>query len=194
MHIAYLQHNFRNNKGFSATVVITIQYIPQGTPSAVVYTVSEADKNLHMKMSHFNLRRPGDKMMYQLMSVIIQLSSCLTHIRRRTTLHTNVNLLPWMLWNPCYLGFDEIHVLRYPWRLLISFCYNECFVFSMLCVYSVYIFCSSPYSMGFCDALLFQSNPLWIWITQIMITPRGQLNAMILMISSELLSMTRIMK
>ena len=23
--------------------------------------------------------------------------------------------------------------------------------------------------MGFCDALLFQSNPLWIWITQIMI-------------------------
>ena len=133
-------------------------------------------------------------MMYQLISVIIQLSSCLTHIRHRTTLHTNVNLLAWMLWNPCYLGFDEIHVLRYPWRLLISCCYNECSVFSMLCVYSVYIFCSSPFSMGFCDALLFQSNPLWIWITQIMITPRGQINAMIYMISSELLSMTRIMK
>ena len=46
MHIAYLQKNFKKNKGFSATVVITIQYISQGTPSAVVYTVSEADKNL----------------------------------------------------------------------------------------------------------------------------------------------------
>ena len=42
-------------------------------------------------------------MMYQLISVIIQLSSCLTHIRRRTTLYTNVNLLAWMLWNPCYM-------------------------------------------------------------------------------------------
>ena len=145
-------------------------------------------------MSPFNPFRPGDKMMYQLISVIIQLSNGLTHIRRLTTLHTNANLLAWMFWNPCYLGFNEMHVLRYPWRLLISFVIMNvpCFQCCMCILFIFFVHHLTrwvPLTLCF-----FQSNPLWIWITQIMITHRGQINAMIYMTSSELLSTTRIMK